>query len=283
MPSSGSALRAHHHPAAEEAAVADHRVDHPAAARLAVDGDAHLTGLPAEEDGQRGPVVRDLRRRAPSTISFARCAIAPEMPALATFANSVRPSSPAPRAIRGDADVDRHAPCPSARRRSRRSMSRGMSKRAHEVPARAARDHRQLDAAAPPMPFTTSFTDPSPPTTTRRVAPPDTASGRERREVPRALGDERVAARARRAGGAMRDLRPALARRAARERGLTRKTVRPLMAVARRGRRVESDPRHAVDRRPELVVRDPHELALDDDVAHGQEAAAVDAADGGRA
>ena len=65
--------------------------------------------------------------------------------------------------------------------------------------------------------------------------------------------------------------------------GLTRKTVRPLMAVARRGRRVERDPRHPVDRRAELLVGDPHELALDDDVAHGEQAAAVHAAKARRA
>ena len=46
---------------------------------------------------------------------------------------------------------------------------------------------------------------------------------------------------------------------------------------------VERDPRHALDGRAELVVRDPHELALDDDVAHGQQAAAVDAAQRGDA
>ena len=45
----GLGLGAHHHPAAEIATVAHHRVDHLAVARFAVDGDAHLTGLPADE------------------------------------------------------------------------------------------------------------------------------------------------------------------------------------------------------------------------------------------
>ena len=55
--------------------------------------------------------------------------------------------------------------------------------------------------------------------------------------------------------------------------------MRPvLVAVVTRRCGVECDPGHAVDGRAELVVRDPDELALDHDVAHGQEAAAVDAA-----
>src|SRR5256885_13251204 len=33
----------------------------------------------------------------------------------------------------------------------------------------------------------------------------------------------------------------------------------------------ERDLRHTVDGRPQLLVRDPREHALDDDVAHGQE------------
>ena len=63
------------------------------------------------------------------------------------------------------------------------------------------------------------------------------------------------------------------------EAGLTRKTVRPAsVAVVTRRCGVECDPGHAFDGRTELVVGDPHELTLDDDVADGEEAAAVDSA-----
>ena len=49
--------------------------------------------------------------------------------------------------------------------------------------------------------------------------------------------------------------------------GLTRKTT--AIWSGRGGR--ERDARHPVDRRAELVVRDPLELSLDDDVAHRQQ------------
>src|SRR4029077_17747616 len=55
--------------------------------------------------------------------------------------------------------------------------------------------------------------------------------------------------------------------------GLTRKTV-PLMGFRSDGR--ERDARHPVDGGAELVVGDPLELALDDDVADGEEAARLD-------
>src|SRR5919197_2794903 len=58
------------------------------------------------------------------------------------------------------------------------------------------------------------------------------------------------------------------------EAGLTRKTVSELMAG--RGRR-ERDLRHAIDCGAELLVGDALELALDDDVAHRQQAAGLHA------
>ena len=55
--------------------------------------------------------------------------------------------------------------------------------------------------------------------------------------------------------------------------GLTRKTVLMLGGDGR-----ERDARHAVDGRTELLVGDALELALDHDVADGQQAARLDAA-----
>ena len=111
---------------------------------LAVDGDAHLSGLPAEEDATGSPSSTRPCRRAPSTTRSRAARSRREMPALATFANSVRLVAARPRAVRGDAEVDRHAPRPSARRRSPVEVARDVEG-AHEVPARATRDHGELD------------------------------------------------------------------------------------------------------------------------------------------
>src|SRR3954451_3256631 len=125
----------------------------------------------------------------------------------------------------------------------------------------------------PAIPFTTSFSVPSPPTATTSVAPPSTA--------PRA-SSIRWPARSE------KSVPPVRPRRAARcassgqrlpvaplsDAGLTRKTV---LLVGDSD--VEGDLRHAVDRRAQLVVGDALELALDDDVADGQEATRLDAAD----
>ena len=47
-------------------------------------------------------------------------------------------------------------------------------------------------------------------------------------------------------------------------------------------RRLERDPGHPVDRGAQLLVGDAHELALDDDVADGEQAAAVHPAEGAK-
>ncbi len=117
-------------------------------------------------------------RRAPSVVSFARLAIAPLIPALATFANVPVALAAVPGAVRDAPEVDR------ARRR-RRARPRAACvdvardpERAHEVPARAARDDGDLRRGRRCLtsPFATSFTDPSPPTTTSSRAPPSAAS-----------------------------------------------------------------------------------------------------------
>src|SRR5581483_4820849 len=122
-------------------------------------------------------------------------------------------------------------------------------------------------------PFTTSFSVPSPPTATTRAAPPATAlrassvswPGRSENSVSPAS----PSCSARWAScGQRRPVRPLS------DAGLTRKTV--LMVV---DGDVERDPRHAVDGRPQLLVGDARELALDDDVADGQQAGRLDAAD----
>ena len=101
-------------------------------------------------------------------------------------------------------------------------------------------------------------------------------------ELPRLLGDERVSREPER-GCAVRDLGPALARRASAGGRVDEEDgAAGLMAVLAGRRGVERDPRHPVDRGTQLVVGDPHELALDDDVAHREQAAAVDAAQRGR-
>src|SRR6476619_1378176 len=158
-----------------------------------------------------------------------------------------------------------------------RSRSRGMSNvrtKSQPVP----RGITASSAVAPgSRPFTTSFTEPSPPTTTRRVAPPATASAASwvsrpgASEISASPSRPLAAARCAISGQRLPVVPPA-------EAGLTRKTVCPLMTVAARGGRVERDLGHPVDRGPEVVVGDPDELAFDDDVAHRQQAAAVDAA-----
>src|SRR5438067_1246595 len=123
-------------------------------------------------------------------------------------------------------------------------------------------------------PCTASFTVPSPPTTTSSAAP-SSAAWRASFAMWPGLSEKNTS-----------PLRPRLAARCAisgqrvrvdpfADAGLTRKTV-SLMA----GRGGERDSRHPVDRRLELGVGDPHELALDDDVAHGQQAPSLHASQG---
>src|SRR5438309_9585689 len=119
-------------------------------------------------------------------------------------------------------------------------------------------------------PFTTSFSVPSPPTATTSDAPSPTARsassvrcpGRSEKSVSPAR--PRPSARCASSGQRLPVAPPADA-------GLTRKTVLPL--IGRRGR--ECDACHPVDGGAQLFVRDPLELALDDDVADGEQAARV--------
>src|SRR5262249_9365694 len=150
------------------------------------------------------------------------------------------------------------------------SRSRGIAKvreKSQPVPRGTTASSTPLASVSP---LTTSFTEPSPPTTTRKVAPPATASRASSARCPgrseRSASPESPSDVARWAiSGQRRPVDPPA------EAGLTRKTVGSLMAVAGRGG-VERDPRHAVDGRAEVLVGDPYELALDHDVAHGQEA-----------
>src|SRR5207244_6364217 len=117
----------------------------------------------------------------------------------------------------------------------------------------------------PAIPFATSFTEPSPPTTTRSDAPSSAAS---RASSVRCPGRSEKSAS---------PVRPAVV--AARwisgqrrpvdqfaDAGLTRNLVLS-------GDCGERHSRHAVDRSAQLLVRDPLELALDDDVADREETA----------
>src|SRR5688500_2992566 len=120
-------------------------------------------------------------------------------------------------------------------------------------------------------PFATSFTEPSPPTTTSSFAPPWTAA---RARMARCPGCSEMSASpsiprvvARRAiSGQRRPVEPFA------DAGLTRKTVSLMSGGGR-----ERDARHPVDGCLHLVVRDALELTLDDDVAHDQQAAGLHA------
>src|SRR5437764_85024 len=126
-------------------------------------------------------------------------------------------------------------------------------------------------AWSPAMPFTISFTVPSPPTATSRVAPPSAA---ERASAPswpgrcdRSASPSSPSARARRSRlGQRRPVVPFA------DAGLTRKTVLPLM-LGLGCDRGERDAGHPVDGGLELLVRDPRELLADDDVADREQAA----------
>src|SRR5581483_444473 len=124
----------------------------------------------------------------------------------------------------------------------------------------------------PATPFTTSFSVPSPPTATMRAAPASTASRASSLSSParvdrRASPASPSAAARRASSGQRRPVAPFP------DAGLTRNTVALIL-----DRDPERDPRHPVDRGPQLLVADPREDALDDDVAHRQEAGALDAA-----
>src|SRR6185437_298465 len=131
----------------------------------------------------------------------------------------------------------------------------------------------------PAMPFTTSWTVPSPPTATSSSAPSSAAWRASSVSCP-GRSDSMTspfspAAAARLAiSGHCRPVAPFS------EAGLTRKTVRAVLMLRLLGRGRQGDPCHPVDGGLELLVRDPLELTLDDDVAHGQQAAGLDPAEG---
>src|ERR687886_2508809 len=123
----------------------------------------------------------------------------------------------------------------------------------------------------PASPFATSFTEPSPPTTTRSDAPSSAAARASsvrwpgRSEKTASPVSPAVAAM-RWISGQRRPVDPFA------DAGLTRNLVLS-------GYCGQCDPGHAVDRGPKLLVGDALELALDDDVAHGEEAAGGEAAE----
>src|SRR3954462_7342428 len=123
-------------------------------------------------------------------------------------------------------------------------------------------------APARMSPSTVSLIVPSPPTATTRPAPSRAACSASVEMWPGPVESSvsplrpRPAARCA-SSGQRRPVTPLS------DAGLTKKAG-PLM-VGGDGR--ERDTRHPVDRRAELVVGDPLELALDDDVADGEEAA----------
>src|SRR5436190_3568615 len=139
---------------------------------------------------------------------------------------------------------------------------------------------RAITAIATPslraIPFATSLTEPSPPTTTRSFAPSSAASAasspsRPGRSEKRTSPVRPRAAASRWICGHRRRVAPLS------EAGLTRKTVLSLMLCGGNGR--QRDARHPVYRGAELVVGDPLELALHHNVADRQQAAGLDAAE----
>src|SRR5438874_11391648 len=127
----------------------------------------------------------------------------------------------------------------------------------------------------PATPLTTSFSVPSPPTATTSLAPPSTASRARSIRCPglseKSVSPVRPSPAARWASSGQRFPVAPLA-----DAGLTRKT-----ACSGSGRDFERDLRHPVDGRAQVLVGDPPEFAVDDDVAHGQLAPGLDAAERG--
>src|SRR4029077_15901901 len=117
---------------------------------------------------------------------------------------------------------------------------------------------------------TTSFTVPSPPITT------SSEPGASPAAWARCPGNSDRTSSPRRPSSAAlrRSSGPRLPVAPLPEAGLTRKRISRSALIGGDGH--ERDARHPVDRRAQLLVRDSLELALDDDVRHGEEAAAVD-------
>ena len=103
---------------------------------------------------------------------------------------------------------------PSSATRTASSKLRRDAVRAPEVHARCRAGSSRARRRARRSPFTTSFSVPSPPTATTSGAPASTALPRELDQVARPLREERLARRARARARAVRELGPALARRA---------------------------------------------------------------------
>ena len=143
----GLGLGADDHPAAEGAPVRDDDVVHAAAADLVVDRDADLAVLPAREDGERRPEVGDLA--AERLRRLVRALRDRAAHACARDVREVRLAvAPVPGAEVDAAEVDR------ARLAGQRHVDRAVELvrdpvGADEVPARAARDDRDLDALEP--------------------------------------------------------------------------------------------------------------------------------------
>src|SRR5262249_56863965 len=121
---------------------------------------------------------------------------------------------------------------------------------------------------APTSRLTTAFTVPSPPTATSSSAPPSTAERESSRRCSgcseKSASPVRPRSAARRAiSGQRRPVAPPA------EAGLTRKTVAACVLVSDG---LERELCHLVDRPLHVIVRDPDELAGDDDVAHDEEA-----------
>ena len=185
-------------------------------AALAVDGQLDVGRLPAAKTAS---VAQRYDALPPSAfvVSFARWAIAPLIPALATFAKTETRSLPSqaryvtrPRSIVRVVAVERDP---------RRLLDAARDpERPHEVPARAARDDRDVGRVVEPREPVRDLVD-------RAVAADDDEQPRaaERRlagelaEVARPLAEERVALEPG-GGRAARELRPAAPRRAVRGR-----------------------------------------------------------------
>jgi hypothetical protein len=139
-------FRDHQHPAAEIAAVCDDHLVHQTDALLPVDGDSYLGVLPARENGERRPEVRDLAAECLRRLIRPLCDRAAhphagdvEEPGLAGLTR--------PGAIPDPSGIDR--PRLPAKRDLDRILELGRDRvGADEVDAGAARDHRQLGSAA---------------------------------------------------------------------------------------------------------------------------------------
>ena len=214
------------HAAAEVAPVRDDDVVHPAAPALAVDGHLEVGRRPAGEDRERRPEVR----RLPAERLRGRV-------------RALRDRAAHPRARDVREDRDALAPVPGAERRApevdrahvarERDLGRLLDLRAGSrtsarspSPCRGGRRRARAPRRAPRARSPTSFTEPSPPTTTSSRAPPSAASRASSarwpcRSLRSASPSSPVAAARRASSGQRRPVAPFA------DAGLTRKTVSP--------------------------------------------------------